>query len=74
MYEARCENGVVTSVFKIASASNYWPDLWGLPDLYTTAPYEDRAEPENKYSPRDYDSAEDWEADTGGSIEEWDRH
>lgn len=27
----------------------------------------------NKYSPRDYDSAEDWEADTGGSLDEWDR-
>ena len=27
----------------------------------------------NKYSPRDYDFAEDWEADTGGSLEEWDR-
>ena len=27
----------------------------------------------NKYSPRDYESAEDWEADTGGSLDEWDR-
>lgn len=27
----------------------------------------------NKYSPRDYDSAEDWEADTGGSLDGWDR-
>lgn len=33
----------------------------------------DTSKKPNKYSPRDYDSAEDWEADTGGSLDEWDR-
>ena len=74
VYSAKCENGTVVRVTKFYPASGYWPTLRGLPDLYTTTPFDDSDEDAgNKYSPRDYDSAEEYEADTGGSLDEWDR-
>ena len=74
VYSAKCEGGTVVRVAKYYPASGYWPTLRGLPDLYTTTPFDDEGEDTaNKYSPRDYDSAEEYEADTGGSLDEWDR-
>jgi hypothetical protein len=74
VYSAKCEGGTVVRVTKFYPASGYWPTLRGLPDLYTTTPFDDSDEDaSNKYSPRDYDSAEEYEADTGGSLDEWDR-
>ena len=74
VYSAKCEGGTVVRVAKYYPASGYWPTLRGLPDLYTTTPFGDEGEDTaNKYSPRDYDSAEEYEADTGGSLDEWDR-
>ena len=61
-------------VTKFYPASGYWPTLRGLPNLYTTTPFDDSDEDAaNKYSPRDYDSAEEYEADTHGSLDGWDR-
>ena len=54
-YEVRCENGVVTSVFKITSASNYWPDLWGYVDagyIYYYDRCEGRYYPDFREEPR----------------------
>lgn len=88
VFFAACGGGVVVGTAKI-NIADYWPDYNGLPDLYANenAPSTARGDEasskksddgvdgskSNKYNPRDYDSAEDWEADTGGSIEEWDR-
>lgn len=74
IFSAYCKNGFVTRVAKHYFSSGYWPSLRGLPDLYTTTPFDNQEnEQGSKYSPRDYDSAEEWEADTDGSLNEWDR-
>ena len=72
VFMAACENGTVVSCARRNSDILYWRDARDLPDLYSVEPVPPGEEARNKYNPRDSDSAEDWEADTGGSLEEWD--
>ena len=49
-------------------------DRAGQYSIRIKTPFDDSVEDAaNKYSPRDYDSVEEYEADTHGSLDGWDR-
>ena len=68
VFTAYVMRGEVIRVNKGYSASGYWPELWGMPDLYAQDPFANAPAVDSRPDdPSDYDSPEEYADD----VSDW---